>query len=97
MVEDSEGAEKIIVFVSADNFQCHSEAHKILVDGIFQTCPRMFYQVFTIHSFKNQKQFPFACRLLPGKSCAVSLRALELIKEKAEEHGYLQKVVGTSE
>ena len=53
MAEDSEGADKIVVFVSADIFQCHSEADKILVDGIFQTCPRMFYEVYTIHSFKK--------------------------------------------
>lgn len=66
MAEDSEGADKIINFVSSDNFQLHSEADKILVNGIFQTYPRMFYQMFAIHSFKNRKQFPFAYCLVPS-------------------------------
>ena len=66
MAEDSEGADMIIVFVSADIFQCHSEADKILVDEIFQTCPRMFYEVFTIHSFKNRQQFPLLTVFFPA-------------------------------
>ena len=58
------------------------------MDGTFQTCPRLFYQIFTIHTFKNGKQFSFAYCLLPGKFSAVYLRAFELIKQKAEDLGF---------
>ena len=55
------------------------------MDGTFQTCPRLFYQIFTIHTFKNGKQFPFAYCLLPGIFSTVYLRAFQLIKQKAED------------
>ena len=34
------------------------------------------------HAFKNGRQFPLVYCLLPGKSHAVYLRALEIIKQK---------------
>ena len=58
------------------------------VDGTFQIYPRLFYQVFSLHAFKNGRQFPLVYCLLPGKSCTVYLRALEIIKQKTEDLGY---------
>ena len=40
----------------------------LYADGTFNICPRMFYQILTIHAFKYGKQFPLAYFLLPGKS-----------------------------
>ena len=37
------------------------------------------------HAFKNGRQFPLVYCLLPGKSHAVYLRALEIIKQKKSE------------
>ena len=58
------------------------------MDGTFQTCPSLFYQIFTLHAFKNGKQFPFVYCLLPGKSRLLYLRALELLILKAGEIGF---------
>ena len=58
---------------------------KIDMDCIFQTCPSLFYQIFTLHAFKNGKKFPFADCLLPGKSRLIYPGALELLILKAGE------------
>ena len=87
--EDGEGNDKIITFSTADKLKHLSESEKIYVDGTFQTCPKLFYQIFTLHSMKYGKQFPFAYCLLPGISRGIYLRALELVKQKSRNLGYL--------
>ena len=53
------------------------------MDGTFQTCPRLFYQIFTIHAFKNGKQFPLVYSLLPNKSRDTYVRLFDVVKQKA--------------
>ena len=77
MAEDGQGEDRVIMFVSIKLF---CEAQTIYVDGTFQTCPSLFYQVFTIQAFKNGRQFPLVCALLPNKSRATYV---ELVKQKA--------------
>ncbi len=55
------------------------------VDGTFQTCPRLFYQVFTLHAFKNGRQFPLVYARLPNKTRATYEIVLELVKQKAQD------------
>ena len=55
IAEDGQGEEKIIIFATDRNVTLLCEAETIYVDGTFETCPRLFYQVFTIHAFKNGK------------------------------------------
>ena len=88
LVEDGQGDDKIIIFATQYNLELLSQAEKIYVDGTFQICPRLFYQIFSLHAFKNGRQFPLVYCLLPGKSRAVYLRALEIIKQKSEDLGY---------
>ena len=89
MIEDGEGDDKIIIFSTSVNLRHLSKSKKIYVDGTFQTCPQLFYQIFTLHSMTYGKQFPFAYCLLPGKSRTIYLRAFELIKQKSHELGYI--------
>ena len=57
MAEDGQEEDKVIVFATDANIKLLCEAQTIYVDGTFQTCPSLFYQVFTIHTFKNGRQF----------------------------------------
>ena len=50
-----------------DNPTIVAEANELCMDGTFQITPRLFYQVFTVHAFKDGQQFPLAYCLLPGK------------------------------
>ena len=57
MTEDGEGNDKII-FSTAANLKHISQSEKIYVDGTFQTCPKLFYQIFTLHSMKYGETIP---------------------------------------
>ena len=58
----------------------------LYADGNFEICPRLFYQILTIHAFKHGKQFPLAYFLLPGKSRDVYNTAFALLHEAARSH-----------
>ena len=87
LAEEDDGDDKIIIFSTDANINNLSEVDKIYVDSTFQTCPRLFHQIFTVHAFINEKQFPFVYCLLPGKSRAIYQQTLEIIEGKAEELG----------
>ena len=55
MAEDGEGSNKLIIFSTTrlGNIRNLAEADKVFMDRTFQTCPGLFYQIFTIHAFKN--------------------------------------------
>ena len=42
---------KIVIFTTTDNMRYLSEVERIYMDGTFQTCPSIFYQVLTTHAF----------------------------------------------
>ena len=84
MVEDGDD-KKIVIFATDDNIRVLVDAETVFVDGKFHTCPQLFYQIFTLHTFKNGQQFPLAYCLLPDKSRDTYQRTFGLLKEKAEE------------
>ena len=67
MVEDGDD-KKIVIFATDDNIRILVEAETVFVDGTFHTLPQFFYQIFTLHAFKNGQQFPLAYCILPDKS-----------------------------
>ena len=68
LIENGNENDRMVIFTTSDNLRYLSNADIIYMDGTFQTCPSLFYQIFTLHAFKNGKQFPFVYCLLPGKS-----------------------------
>ena len=76
---------KLSFFATDDNIRVLVEAETVFVDSTFHTCPQLFYQILTLHAFKNGQQFPLAYCLLPDKSRDTYQRTFGLLKEKAEE------------
>jgi len=62
----------VFLFSTSNNLVILAEASTLYMDGTFQICPRLFYQVFTVHAPKHGQQFPLAYFLLPGKSREVA-------------------------
>ena len=62
MTEDGDD-KRIIIFATDDNIKHLAEADTVFVDGTFYTCPQLFYQIFTLHAFKNGQQFPLHTQL----------------------------------
>ena len=52
MTEDGDD-KRIIIFATDDNIKHPAEADTEFVDGTFHTCSQLFYQIFTLHAFKN--------------------------------------------
>ena len=62
-----------------DNMKLLAEAETLFFDGTFHTCPENFYQIFTVHAFKNGQQFPLAYCLLPDKTRSSYQRTFTLL------------------
>ena len=56
--------EGVYMFSTNANLTLITEAPSLYMDGTFQSCPRLFYRVFTIHAFKHGEQFPLVYFLL---------------------------------
>ena len=84
IADDGYGNDKLFIFGTDNNMKLLCESHKIHVDGTFQTCPNIFYQIFTIHAMKFGKMFPLIFAFLPNKTTQTYQRLFDLIKEKAE-------------
>ena len=45
-----------------------NSVEEIFIDGTFKSCPKYFYQLYTIHGLRNGHFIPLVYALLPGKS-----------------------------
>ena len=89
MAEDGDGIDNIIIFSTSDNIRHLSESEKLHVDGTFQTCPKLFYQIFTQRSMILSKAIPICILSSSWKSRSVYLRAFELLKQKCRILGHI--------
>lgn len=55
---------------------------RIFADGTFKTCPRLFYQVYTVHSIVKDKMFPIIYALLPNKQYNTYDHLLRVLKHE---------------
>ena len=73
--------DNIHVLATDQNLEILSEVDEWYMDGTFKVSPRLFHQVYTIHAFKHDQQFPLAYCLLPGKSEEVYSKVFSIIAE----------------
>ena len=69
------------------NLECLcNEVTDISVDGTFECCPKFFYQLYTIHGYKNGNYVPLIYVLLPHKpeKCYADLwhKIIEICNER---------------
>jgi hypothetical protein len=62
----SKGTERII-FTCVSNLRFLCSVSHVFVDGTFKSAPKLFYQLFTIHAYKNGVYVPTVYMLLGGK------------------------------
>ena len=55
---------------------------RIFADGTFKTCPKLFYQVYTIHSIVKGQMFPIIYALLPNKKSITYEHLLRVVKQE---------------
>ncbi|CAF4680546.1 unnamed protein product, partial [Rotaria socialis] len=59
--------QRMILFASDEQLKMLFSAETILMDGMFSSCPKIFDQVYTIHSIKYEQSFPCVFGLLPNR------------------------------
>lgn len=57
----------IVIFSMTKNLTFFAKYQTVLVDGTFYSCPRLFYQLFTMNDYRNRQYVPFAFHLLRNK------------------------------
>ncbi|CAM4967139.1 unnamed protein product [Rotaria socialis] len=58
---------RILLFASNEQLKMLYQNSIVLMDGTFSTCPKIFDQVFTIHSIKYEQSFICGIGLLPDR------------------------------
>ncbi len=85
---EEEGGPKVIVFAKRTNIEilCHSFIW--FVDGMFQTAPNIFAQIFTIIGLRERTghsekvvAVPLVCTFLSGKNTELYKEVLEVVTD----------------
>lgn len=79
--------DKILLFATDNSIMRACASQCVYMDGTFYTCPRLFYQLFTVHTEEQGKMFPLIFALLPDKSATTYERLFGLIKQRAQALG----------
>jgi hypothetical protein len=84
---------EIVIFSCFANLKFLCSADTIYVDGTFDYCPKYFYQLFTVHGYKNGVPLVFA--LLPSKKAATYTTFLSLLINECLKFDFVLKPVVT--
>ena len=86
---DGTGEDRIVIFATDEMLQRMCNANTLYMDGTFDACPRLFYQLFTINIYVGKQQFPALYALLPTKSRADYNRLFLIIKEEMQNRDFI--------
>ena len=79
--------DQILVFATDAAIERLCSSETIFIDGTFYTCPRLFYQLFSIHAEAYGKMFPLLFAFLPDKSQETYKRFFPIIKDRSQALG----------
>jgi len=79
---------RIIIFGSDRNLQFLSDSREWYMDGTFWTVPFLFMQLFSIHAFILDQQFPLLYVLLSNKRRETYERMFHMIMHQLINRGY---------
>ena len=86
LIADDGNDERILIFSTQQNLTHFTAADIIYGDGTFYTCPDVFTQLYTFHTYVDGTMYPLVYALLPGKSETVYTRFLTLLKQACDQH-----------
>ena len=68
MIQVVDGESEIVMFSTETNLKLLGQDVHLFGDETFQFCPKFFYQLYTIHTYKNGQYIPCVYFLLPSKT-----------------------------
>lgn len=85
LFHDSGGdSKRFLVFTTTENLEYLASCETWHCDGTFDTTPRIFQQIYTIHGVKNNKTTPLVFALLPNKTKSMYNKFLSVLKNNQE-------------
>ena len=75
----------VAVFATDQMVQTLSGCSAILCDGTFKSCPRPFYQLFTIHGLKINRKIPLVWAFSDGKTTEHYRKIFQIVKNKIQQ------------
>lgn len=75
--------DRIMAFCTYDNLRYLCDAETIFCDGTFYVCPKIFYQLYTIHAMIDGQMFPLVFCLLPDKKQVTYTRLFTRLRDAA--------------
>ena len=82
-----EDGNQIVIFGTDKDFCTVCTSDELFVDGAFEAVPSLYSQLFTIHTFNGQKQFPRLYCFLAGKNAEIYTRLIAALKVIATRKG----------
>ena len=82
----AENDNKFMIFATLDNLRHLAAADTYYGDGTFNSCPSLFYQMYTIHANVHNKIVPLVYALLPDKKQSTYVQLFTILKEKAAQN-----------
>ena len=79
--------DRVLIFAAPSALHKLGSSKHWFADGTFETCPNIFYQIYTIHAEIHGEIHPLLFALLPGKSEEIYVKMLYAVSENMEAHG----------
>ncbi|XP_068219196.1 uncharacterized protein [Palaemon carinicauda] len=83
----SDDEDRVLIFAAPSSLPKLGSSKHWLADGTFETCPNIFYQIYTIHAEIHGIIHPLLFALLPGKSEEIYVKMLYALLENMEALG----------
>jgi hypothetical protein len=85
IVDDVRDGSRILVFGTLSDLTRLCNSDTASMDGTFKICPKIFYQLYVIHSHQSHGSVPELFCLLPDKKTSTYHRLISLLKLKAAD------------
>jgi hypothetical protein len=82
---------EIVIFSCFANLKFLCSVDTIYVDGTFDYYPKYFYQLFTVHGYKNGQYVPLVFALLPSKKTATYTTFLSVLINECLKFDFVLK------
>jgi len=73
--------DQMLVFASDDHLRLLAQSKTVFMDGTFNVCPALYFQLFSIHGVVEDTVVPLAYSLLPSKTRTTYFDMLALIRK----------------
>ena len=84
MIDDGD-VDKILVFCTTKFFRLMCSSDTLIMDGTFSSVPKLFCQLYSIHTLINKTMITLLYALLPDKSSRTYARLFRLLQDKATD------------